>query len=58
MTEEDIPDGMMVIWTVERPDGDDVFIADIKDNVEEAANEVSKRGRPWAMRRLVVPYKK
>lgn len=48
----------MVVWTIERPDGEGVFIADIKDNVEDAANEVMKRGRPWRMHRLVVPYKK
>lgn len=54
-----IADGMMVIWTIERPDGDEedgVYVDDIKDNVEDAANEVAKRGRPWRMRKLVVPY--
>lgn len=52
-----IPEGMMEIWTIERPlYGGRVLIDDIKETKEEAEAEVESRGNPWRTIRLVVPY--
>lgn len=54
----DVPDGMVEMWTIEKPVGTDgVFIDDIVDSEPEALAEVQRRGEPWTTTRLVVPYR-
>jgi|tagenome__1003787_1003787.scaffolds.fasta_scaffold20966371_5 hypothetical protein len=55
---EEVPEGMMEIWTVERPNGEGVLIDDLRDNEADALTEVERRGPPWSSKRLVVPYQK
>lgn len=56
MTNDPVPEGMMEVFTVERPQGKGVLIDDLKSTAEEADAEVERRGPPWQSVRLVVPY--
>lgn len=51
-----IPDGMIVLWTIERPTDTGVLIDDFCDTHEEAVAEIERRGAPWITTRIVVPY--
>lgn len=53
-----IPEGMMEVWTIERPTGQGrgVLIEDMKTTEAEADAEIARRGWPWRSVRLVVPY--
>lgn len=53
----EIPDGMMEVFTIERPtEGGGALIDDMRTTREEADEEVARRGAPWRSTRLVVPY--
>lgn len=54
---KEVPDGMIVLWTVERPTATGVHIYDLKDSQEEAASEVERLGYPWSSVKIAVPYK-
>jgi hypothetical protein len=51
-----VPDGMVELWTIERPADDGVLIDDLKQTEREARAEVERRGWPWSTTRIVVPY--
>lgn len=58
-----VPEGMMELWTVERPTilqgvRPGILIDDLMETEDEAIAEIAKRGRPWSTRRIVVPYGK
>ena len=57
MSNDSVPDGMVVLWTIECPEGDGLFIDDLLDTQEEAHAEVRRRGAPWRTQRIVVPYR-
>lgn len=57
-----VPEGMMELWTIEKPifknGRPGLLIDDIKETEDEVIAELARRGRPWSSRRIVVPYRK
>lgn len=55
-----VPEGMMELWTIEKPifknGRPGLLIDDVLETEDEAIAELARRGRPWSSRRIVVPY--